>query len=225
MDIPGSGQTPTTPKSSTGHVGIPVHLKHTKPLLNNQRHHQENETQQNALSGGQDSDTDEDEEYYYTHIPPKNDRKAKDLIGKLKGACTGSQVQLQLDSAGDSDGNDGDNMEYHSLDPDAMDPSHTYSSMQASNPDGPQPTYSEPGVQGRKRRPPLPKGHKPSPPKKIPYRGHGRSKEPAPLPRRSVPSVNSDYITPNDGNAQYQGLSPSHQEYLNLYVTPGSAPQ
>lgn len=223
MDPPSSGGPVSTPRTSVGQVGLPVHFKHPKETPNKQ-HIEQEEKHENSQSGGQDPDTDDEEEYYYTHVPPKNDRKAKDVIGKLRGACTGSQVEQ--DSTSESDGNDGGNLEYRSLDPEAMDPSHTYHSMQSSNVDGPQPTYSEPGVQGRRRKPPLPRGHKPTPPKKVPRRIGGKSKETVPLPFRSVPSVNSDYITPNDRNTHlYQGLSPSQQEYLNLYVTPGSAPK
>ena len=209
-------QTPTTKSSST-------HLEHSKQILNKQKPLQQQEEKQ---TGAQYQNSD-NEEYYYTHVPSRNGRNAAEVLGRLKGACTGVQLGSSAPVKSGSDDDDAGNLEYHSLDPEGLEPAHTYHAMQLSALDGPQPAYSEPGVRAGHRKPVLvANGHRPSPPMKIPPRAHARkNKRPAHVPVRSVPSVDGEYVHSNNQKSQlYQGLTPERQEYLALYMTPDSSP-
>lgn len=213
-NIHSATQTPTPKSSST-------HSEHSKKILNKQKPLEQQEEKQT----GAQHQTSDDEEYYYTHVPSRNGRNAAEVLGRLKSACTGG-VQLGSSAPvkyGSND--DARNLEYHSLDPEALEPAHTYHAMQSSAPDSPQPAYSEPGVCGH-RKPVLANGQRPSPPTKVPPRAHARkNKRPAHVPVRSVPSADGEYVDPNNRKSHlYQGLTPEKQEYLALYMTPDSSP-
>ena len=218
VNICNTSQTPTS-KSSSAHVDL------SKQLLNKQLLQQRDDDKEQA--GPKDNDQDSDnEEYYYTHVPSRNDRNAAEVVGRLKGACTG--VQPGLSAAPAETGHDSDDaacLEYRSLDPEAMDPTHMYHEMRSNSADGPQPTYSEPGVHGHRKL----NGHRPTPPMKAPPRPPrprgGESKLTSHVPLTSVPSVDGEYVDPNNRNSHlYQGLTPERQEYLALYMTPDSSP-
>ena len=190
--------------------------------------------QHNSQSGDEDNKSESDEEDY-TKVPSMQDRKAAKVIGMLKGTCNDKHSPTAKRDSNDAV-NPG-NFEYHSLDPDAMEPPHTYHAMQsatAAASDGPQPMYSEPrGIHGHQKVIPTRK-QRPPPPLKIPPRRGGNHSKPVPhKPVQSVPSVDGEYVDPNDCNSpnnspnlqnMYQGLTPNKLEYLALYATPGSAP-
>ena len=201
----------------------------------------------------QSGDTDEDDknetdEEDYTEVPSKQDRKAAKVIGMLRGACNatrhGSPSQSSTTEVGSIDGTaHAGNFEYRSLDPDAMEPPHTYHAMRSSSAsnnttsvarDGPQPMYSEPGgIHGHQKVIPA-KKQRPPPPLKIPPRRvGGNHSKPIPVPPhkpvQSVPSMDGEYVDPNECNSpnsspnlqnMYQGLTPNKLEYLALYATP-----
>lgn len=214
-----ASQTPT-PRPSID-IESAVHVELGKQLLNKQQllqqHHQHQSSVQNLMS-----DNEED----YTHVPSRHDRKAAEVIGKLRGACT---VELSSSSSvhnmeSDSNGARIPNLEYRSLDPDAMDPTHTYDAMQSTTADkGPQPMYSDPvGVHANSTTILT----RPTAPLKIPPQAradnlNGPRSAAVHMPLQSVPSVDGEYVNPNDQDShQYQGLTPSKREYLALYMTP-----
>lgn len=211
----------------------------------------------NFQSGGDidEDDKSETDEEDYTQVPSKQDRKAAKVIGILKGACNArhgspQSTTTEIDGTPISAGN----FEYRSLDPDAMEPPHTYHAVRSSSSsaanttittgpgDGPQPMYSEPGgVHGHHNQKVSPtKKQRPPPPLKIaPRRAGGNHSKPIPVlvphhkPVQSVPSVDGEYVDPNDCNSpnnspnsqnMYQGLTPNKLEYLALYATPDSTP-
>jgi hypothetical protein len=193
------------------------------------------------------SDTDEED---YTEVPSKQDRKAAKVIGILRGACNARHGSPQSTTAEiDGTANAG-NFEYRSLDLDAMEPPHTYHAVRSSSSaganttstaaaaiagDGPQPMYSEPGgIHGHQKVIPTKKQRPPPPVKIAPRRAGGNHSKPIPVPVphkpvQSVPSVDSEYVDPNDYNSpnsqnMYQGLTPNKLEYMALYATPDSTP-
>lgn len=216
-DVCSATQTPT-PKSSS------IHLELSKHTLNKQQDLQQQ--QEEKQTGAQDQNSD-NEEYYYTHVPSRNGTSVAEVVGRLKGACTEARLGSSAPVKFDTDAiNDAGNLEYRSLDPEAMEPAHTYHAMQSSAPDGPQPAYSEPAGVCAHRKPVLANGHRPTPPMKIPPRARARkNKQLAHVPARSVPSADGEYVDPNNQNSHlYQGLTPERQEYLALYATPDSSP-
>lgn len=226
-------QTPTPSdsvgKGSSAETALSKQLKNKQNFSQQQFHQQQLNQQQGEFkqcedAEGEDPDSD-DEDYFYTDVPAKKDREAVEVVGRLRGACTGSNSTC---TETDPNCNDNGDLKYCSLDPEAMDPPHTYHAMQSKVTDGPQHTYSEPGAHlGRSRPNILANRHRPSPPVKVPPRlKRGNVKQPptAHVPSRS--SVDGEYIDPkiNDRNSHlYQGLTPDKQEYLALYMTPDSS--
>ena len=201
----------------------------------------------NLQSGDEVDEKSETDKEDYIKVPSKQDRKAAKVIGMLRGACNAGHGSPHSTAEIGSNGTaHAGNFEYRSLDPDAMEPPHTYHVMRstATNTttaasDGPQPMYSEPGgIHGHQKAIPT-KKQRPPPPLKIPpRRAGGNHSKPVPVPHKpiqSVPSVDGEYVDPNDCNslnnslnsqnmALYQGLTPNKLEYLALYATPDSTP-
>ena len=203
-----------------------------KKMLNKQQLQQKEEQNKNSqqqLGASKDLNSDDDEDYYYTDVLSRNDRKVGDVVGRLRSACTGSTSTETV-----SDCNSGGNLGYRSLDPEGMEPTHTYHAtcMQSNAAcDGPQPAYSEPDIKSNRNKI-LANGQRPrpSPPTKIPPRlRSGNRKEPLHVQQTSCrSSVDGEYVEPNSSDLNphmYQGLTPIKQEYLALYMTPDSSPQ
>ena len=213
-------QTPTTTPRTSINVGSALHVDLGKQLQSFQQ-------QQNLQSGAEDKDNENEEDY--TEVPSKHNRKAAKVIGKLRGACN-VEIGPQSTETGSNGTVDVRNFEYRSLDLDAMEPPHTYHTMQsATNADGPQPMYSEPGIHHGHQKVILTEKQRPTPPLKIPPRRGGNRSKSAHKPVQSVPSGDGEYVDPNDCNSptspnMYQGLTPNKLDYLALYTTPDSTP-
>lgn len=231
-----------TQKTSTAPIPIPRHSSSAGSALQCHVDLVGKQLQQhnNSQSGDEDQKSESDkEEEDYIEVPSMKDRKAAKVIGMLRGACNAEHSPTAERGSNGAAVNAG-NFEYRSLDPDAMEPPHTYLAMQSANTttasDGPQPMYSEPGgIHGHQKVVPM-KKQRPPPPLKIPPRRDGnRSKPVQHKPIQSVPSADGEYVDPNNCNSpnnnnspilqnMYQGLTPNKLEYLALYATPDSTP-
>ena len=165
----------------------------------------------------------------YVEVTTQQERKVAKVVGKPSGACNANMGPRyeEMDSSGSID-----DAKYHSLDPNTMEPRHTYHKVQpsttAANVYWPQPRYSETGVNGHQEVEPNGKKQRPPPPLKTAPQISGSPNKPA-LKKsvlQSVPSVDGEYI--DLGNyyspTSYQSPMTNKPDYLALNVAPNSTP-